>query len=93
MPVADLTSAKYFIETVQGKAGISWKSAEKSFEMALQVPVGSTAIVYIPASADQKITENNQPLGNRKDVEILNYESGYQLVKIGSGKYSFKVIK
>jgi len=93
MPVADLTSAQYFIETVQGKAGISWKSTEKTFEMSIQVPVGSTAIVYIPASAEQKITETNQPLASRKDVETLQYESGYQLVKIGSGTYSFKVIK
>jgi alpha-L-rhamnosidase len=93
MPVAELTSTQYFMQTAQGKAGINWKNTSDAFEMSVKVPVGSSAIIYIPANLNQKITESNQSLINRKDIEVLSYESGYQAVKTGSGDYTFKVTK
>lgn len=93
MPVADLTSASYFTETIHGQAGISWKNQQKQFEMTIKVPVGSTALVYIPAKPNQEITESNQAIAHRKDLQNSSYETGYQLVKVGSGHYTFRVKK
>lgn len=89
-PVPDLTFANYYTETVYGKAGIEWKQG-LSFEMKVNVPVGSTAIVFIPTEIGKSISEKNQPLANRNDIKRLPPEAGYQVVKIGSGVYSFKV--
>ncbi|WP_461091501.1 family 78 glycoside hydrolase catalytic domain [Spirosoma gilvum] len=90
MPVADLTSAKYLTETPYGKAGVDWRKGT-SFTMTVTVPVGSTAKVYIPAEKDQKITESNRPIQNRADLKLLTDEPGYQVVNVGSGRYTFTV--
>ncbi|MEP7268449.1 MAG: family 78 glycoside hydrolase catalytic domain, partial [Saprospiraceae bacterium] len=90
MPLSDLKQVNYFTETVFGKAGIEWKQ-NNGFEMHLEIPVGSTAIVYFPIKDQSKITENG------KDIQSLNYVKNiksftdYRTFEIGSGVYDFKL--
>ncbi len=90
MPVGDMTYAKYYLETVYGKAGVEWRQGN-TFEMIVKVPVGSSAIISIPTHKGKNITENNLPLAGRKDIQVLEEEAGYQKVKIESGEYFFNV--
>ncbi len=48
--MADLSYVSYSNLTSYGKAGIRWDLSGTEFKMVITVPVGSTAVVYVPAS-------------------------------------------
>lgn len=89
MPPKDLKSAEYYSETVFGKAGIAWKQ-ENGFEMKIQVPVGSMAMVYFPAKSGESILENGKPVAESKDIKSLGLNADYQIFEVSSGNYIFK---
>jgi alpha-L-rhamnosidase len=47
-PVVDLTYVKYSNQTVFGEAGIHWAIRGDELTMQIDVPVGSSATVYVP---------------------------------------------
>jgi alpha-L-rhamnosidase len=85
----DLTFAKYYNQTVFGKAGIEWEKGDGQFSMKVEVPVGCSATVYIPLMSEKKLMESGKPVSDSKDFELLKDENGYRLLKVGSGTYQF----
>ena len=62
---------------------IKWKHKDGRFALQCDVPVGSTAIVWVPFSAEQpkvKLSNNIRSLGVR---------DGYALYQVESGRYNF----
>ncbi len=49
-PAGDLTFVSYANETPLGNASVKWEKNAGSFKLNVEVPVGSTATVYVPAS-------------------------------------------
>ncbi len=85
-PVGNLTSAKGSYNSPYGTIATDWKKTDSSFDIAIKIPVNTTAVVYLPATATQKITELNN-----YSVKNLGFENGRAKIAIGSGVYSFKV--
>jgi alpha-L-rhamnosidase len=90
-PVGDVTFASANYLSPYGNISSAWKKNNESFELNIDIPVNTTATIYLPVKGDIEITESNKPLSNRKDVKFLRYEQTKALVAVGSGHYIFKV--
>ena len=88
-PVDDLTDVTYSNLTPYGKAGISWKQSDDSFEMEVTVPVGSEATVYVPAASVQDVLESDTPVQSVTSVDFIEMQDGYAVFLLGSGAYHF----
>jgi alpha-L-rhamnosidase len=82
--VGDLTNAKASFESPYGSIKSEWVKTISSFNLQVQIPANSTAMVYVPAKTGQTI------LLNGKKVPAV-YAKGRAVVKIGSGNYQFSV--
>jgi alpha-L-rhamnosidase len=90
MPASDITYASYTNQTPYGPASIRWEKKNNKFIMEINVPTGSTATVYLPASGESGLTESGKPIAGNSDISFLGLENGYAHVKVGSGKYHFE---
>jgi alpha-L-rhamnosidase len=88
-PVGDVTFVSYSNETSNGIASVTWKKDSGKFIMDINVPVGSTAEVYVPASNAKNVTESGKEINAGNGVSFRKMENGYAVFTVGSGKYSF----
>lgn len=88
-PVTDLSSAKYFNQTVFGEAGISWKKTNGQFSMEIQVPVGCRATVYVPLMNQKQVLESEKVLTASKEIRFVKEEKNYAVLEVNSGDYQF----
>ncbi len=88
--VNGLSKVAYSNETSLGTAGIVWQQKEGKLLVDVNVPVGSTATVYIPAKRVQDITESGRKYDAAPGVTFQRMDAGYALFDVGSGQYSFR---
>jgi alpha-L-rhamnosidase len=90
-PVGDLTSAKGSYLSPYGLIVSEWKKYNQTFELSVTVPANTKAIVYLPATERQQITEGDVVVNGNKEIKLTGYEKGRAMLEIGSGSYRFKV--
>jgi len=83
-PAGDVTSAKGNYHSVYGEIISDWRKKGNEFALNVEIPVNTTATVYLPAAKNSVVRENGK-------IIKANYVAGKAIVKIGSGKYNFKV--
>ncbi|MBS7564888.1 family 78 glycoside hydrolase catalytic domain [Mucilaginibacter sp. Bleaf8] len=89
-PVGDVTHAEATTQTPYGTLSTKWKiQDDSSFDLDVQIPVGTMATVYLPVSQSAKIKEANKPLSLAKSIKYLGYKNGKALIQVGSGYYHF----
>ena len=88
--VGDLTWAETTFNTIHGEILNSWEIAENNFILKIKIPANCKAVVALPQADPDKITENNKPIRNLKEVRIINEADGKTMCKISSGEYLFK---
>lgn len=88
-PANEVSYASYSNQTPYGLAGISWRKENGKFTMKINIPVGSTATVYVPASSITKLTESGKPI-DKKFIAFLRMENGYAIMRVVSGTYQFE---
>jgi alpha-L-rhamnosidase len=84
--------------TVRGKAGVSWRREERSFELTVQVPVGTEAEVHLPLleeaglikEGDSVIWQDSAASGQTAEILFLRRENEFVLFRVGSGFYAFR---
>jgi hypothetical protein len=91
--VGDINYVKASYETFYGSITSEWKKEGNDFSLKLQIPANSTALIYLPASTLAGIYVNEVYLTESKDVKLLPYENGRLVLRVGSGKYEFKVLQ
>lgn len=82
-PAGDVTSARANYHSVYGEIVSDWKRNGNVFELQVEIPVNTTATIYLPARKNSVVKENGKPI-------IVNFINGKAVVKIGSGTYYFK---
>lgn len=87
---AGLTQAKATQGTPYGQASSAWELKEGRCIQQVEVPVNSSALIYIPTSDQASITEGGKPIHAVRGVEMVGQEDGYVVVKVGSGNYHFE---
>ncbi len=89
--VGDLTFVKGSFQTPYGMISSEWNKKDGAFSLNVKVPANTTAIVYLPAFTQNKITANDLPLNKVKGAKFIGYKDRKAIVKIGSGNYQFEV--
>ncbi|NND07229.1 MAG: family 78 glycoside hydrolase catalytic domain [Saprospiraceae bacterium] len=99
-PLKDLTFAKASVHTVRGEIRSSWNIEDSTFTIDVVIPANSEAFLSIPKSGkkDVVISENDMNVwannkfhdGVEGVLEGLD-EGEYIMLKVGSGRYSFKL--
>jgi alpha-L-rhamnosidase len=88
-PGGNLTYANGDLESVYGKISVHWKIANKKFLMDVEIPANTSAMIYIPVSTAESITENTKPLSDSKDIKVISTDVNYVMLQTGSGVYHF----
>lgn len=82
--VGDVTNAKASFQSPYGLIKSEWAKTAAGFELNVEVPANSAAIVYVPAKQGATVLLNGKKT-------TANYKDGRAIVKIGSGVYKFAV--
>jgi alpha-L-rhamnosidase len=76
--------------SIHGMIKSNWKKDGKTFNWNISIPANSSAIVYVPATAVNGITEGGRPVAGDEGVKFLRMENGRAVLEVSSGEYSFK---
>lgn len=88
--LGDLSWAKASYNSVQGKVSSSWRVEGSEFNLDVDIPVNSTAKIYIPYNGTDLVFESGDKLTDAEGVSLLKFLDDRVLVEVGSGKYYFK---
>ena len=93
MPTDSLTYASYSTRTPYGEASVSWQRDDLGFNLQADIPVGSTATIYVPCDDISNLKESGIPVSSGKLKGITNkgWANGYQQFEVVSGRYNFNV--
>ena len=80
-PVGDLTFVKATHESPYGLIASEWRRDGKKFDWRIEIPVNTTATVYVPGTDPEKISADG--------VKARRFENGRAIFELGSGKYHF----
>ena len=86
---AGLSFVNASYSSMHGLIKSNWKNSIDKFEWNISIPANTSAIVYIPASSIDEITEGVNPLSSNADIKFIKTEKGAAVFEIASGNYSF----
>jgi alpha-L-rhamnosidase len=81
---AAVSSASLSLDTVRGRVATTWQRAHGIFSLTVEVPVGATAEVHVPARSERDVWA--LPGG---PVLARRMEPGYLVHTVGSGTWKF----
>ena len=95
-PVGDLTHANTQYESMYGKIVVNWKKSDSEASYHIEVPVNTTAKVYIPAASPKVVMEQGTLAENVNDICYIGVEKSdavgnYIIYEVASGVYNFQV--
>jgi alpha-L-rhamnosidase len=85
----NLTNASADLQTYYGNISSHWKTDKGVLRLDVEIPVNTTAIVYIPAKTPESVMENGKALSMNSTIKIMGNEGEYVKVAVGSGIYHF----
>jgi hypothetical protein len=85
--VGDVTFAKANYQSPYGKIMSDWTKKGEHFTLKIEIPVNTTATVYLPATTKSKISVNGET------VKKSDFQENKAILKIGSGEYLFEVVE
>ncbi len=89
--VGDISFVNANHQTVYGNIVSQWKKENEIFTLTVEIPVNTTALIYLPATKMDNISEGGKPFSTKTGIKFLRYEGNRAVVEIGSGKYNFTV--
>jgi alpha-L-rhamnosidase len=92
-PVGDVNYAKTSYHSPYGIISTDWRKTNSKFELTVQIPANTTALIYLLADKSDSIEENGKPISIDKQLKFIGYKNGKALINTGSGTYHFAVIK
>ena len=90
-PTREVNSCRATYDSIRGPISIDWHADADRFTLALHVPSGSQATVYLPADSPANITEGGRPIADATGVKFLRMDKGTALYEVPSGTYTFSV--
>jgi alpha-L-rhamnosidase len=97
-PVGDLAFANTEYESMYGNVVVNWKKEGKGATFHIEIPVNTTAKVYLPATNKEGIKESGFLAENVDGITFVGTEKSkavgnYIIYNVVSGVYDFKVDK
>ncbi|TBN02917.1 hypothetical protein EYD45_10195 [Hyunsoonleella flava] len=95
-PVGDLTFANTEYKSMYGTIVSNWKKEAESATFHIEVPVNTSAKIYIPATKKEVVFEGENIAEKSKGIQYVGTEKSdavgnYVIYKVGAGTYNFKV--
>jgi alpha-L-rhamnosidase len=90
---AGLNYANARVETIRGTISSGWRIENDMLILEAEVPFNTSAVISIPSGDLDIVTESGRDITSSEDIQYLGYSDMYHQVKVGSGKYIFKVRK
>lgn len=87
--VGDLTFANTTSGSNYGSMVSNWSREGTTGKFHIEVPVNTTATVFIPAKDIKDVTEGTTPADQAKGVTFLRSEDGHAVFTVDSGIYEF----
>lgn len=84
-----LTHARGEHTTLRGRIVSAWKVQGKTLTLDVEIPVHSTARVYVPAASGEAVKEGGRPASAADGVRFIEMKEGAAVFEVGSGKYRF----
>ena len=84
-----LQSVAADLQTNYGKVSSNWKNENGQLSLEVEIPVNTTAVLYLPTSKTENIKENRELISNNKNIVIKEKQTNQTVLEVGSGKYSF----
>lgn len=72
-----------------GQISTRWKNTAEVFQLSVEIPANTTAVIALPAAQNELIYES----GKRMNSQTIVFKNGRAMIAVGSGKYEFKVLK
>ena len=89
--VGDISEAKTTYLSPYGMIKSEWTKRDGFFTLKVEVPVNTTATVYLPTTNINAVTESGKAISGQKEIRFIQIEKDKALYNIGSGVYVFKV--
>ncbi len=83
------THASASLQTLYGRLSNAWKVDGNNILMDVEIPVNTTATLYMPAANVDDVMESGKKLAGNKEIKISGMEAGYVVLNLGSGIYHF----
>ena len=90
--VDDLEWVNCRYDSVRGPITCNWTRSEGRIELEIEVPVNTTATLYLPVNASS-IYENGQPVALAEGVELLTQTDEWMQYRVESGTYHFTILE
>ena len=89
IPGGGLTFAKTQYESIRGRIATDWRQDGDTFSLQVEIPPNTTASVYVPATAPDRVTESDKRVDQASGVRFLRMQDGAAIFEVGSGVYEF----
>jgi alpha-L-rhamnosidase len=76
-------------DSIRGKIAVDWKQNSRSFEYKVTIPANTTAMLYLPTSSADKVTESGNSLKEANGVNLRGMEGARVKLALDSGTYHF----
>ncbi len=93
IPGEGLTDGGGTLLTYYGTVRSSWKKEENRWLYEINIPVNTTADIYLPGNSAEAVSEGGKALNSVKDLQVIGVTEGYVQIKAGSGTYLFEISK
>ncbi len=89
--VDDLTFVSTGYESPYGQVNCNWEKMDNVVSLSIDIPVNTSAIIYLDKNNNSVISEGNSKISNAKGIKIKSENEEQMICKVGSGKYLFRI--
>jgi len=88
-PTGQMTFAKGYYDSMYGRIESGWRLENGNLIYSATVPANTTAMLYLPALSEKKVTESGKAATMAKGIRFIKYENGKSVYELKSGNYEF----
>lgn len=88
--VGDLKWVKVSYESVRGRISSEWRKENNKFLLRVRIPIGATALVYVPSRDKATVMERKSVAEHAEGVTWLRMEAGCAVFAVAAGEYTFQ---
>jgi hypothetical protein len=87
----NITFSKTSYESPYGEIRCNWDKQPDMVRINIEIPVNTSAKVFIPVKPKSIVAENEIVVSKVKDVKVISGKDGWLLCQVGSGSYFFTI--
>jgi hypothetical protein len=88
-PVGDVNWVKAAYNSTTGRIASEWKREDGKFTLHLEIPVNTSATLYLPAADPEKILESGGRAAEARGLRFVKEEADHAIYEVSSGTYEF----